>query len=134
MSYSETIELSIIHSVYKSKTVYQQLEGGELYPEKKEVLVKQIKVKKWFLKEAIISVEQYVTSRNKICNKRSVIYDKFSARFYATYHSPQEILENINPITKTSQIGFLHEHSNIHPSKSQVRQQRGRRNRLDKRN
>jgi hypothetical protein len=127
MDYRDSIELSIIHSIYKNKVVYQKLESGELYPEKREVLVKQIKVKKWFLKEAIVSVEQYVNSRNKITPNRSVIFDKFSGKFYATFHSPQEIVENINSITKTSPIGFLHEHPNIHPTKSQIREYRTRR-------
>lgn len=127
MNLREHIQLSIIHSVYKDKVTYQKLEGGELYPEKKEILVKQIKVKKWFLKEAIVSVEQYVNARNKISANRSVIFDKFSGKFYATFHSPQEILENINSVTKTSPIGFLHEHSNIHPAKSQVHEHRTRR-------
>lgn len=127
MELDETIQLSVVHSVYKNKVVYQKLEGGELYPEKKEVLVKQIKVRKWFRKEAIVSVEEYVNSKNKICPKRSVIFDKFSGRFYATYHSPTEVLNHIDPKTPTNPIGFKKYDSNIYPSKSQVQQHRTRR-------
>lgn len=124
MNKYDTIELEIVHSVYKTKVVYQKLEGGELYPEKKEVLAKQIKVKKWFKKECISSIEQYVTSKHKIAKNRSVIFDKFSGRFYATFHSPQEILHNISS-SPSKPIGYTHD-SNIHTSTSQVQQHRSR--------
>lgn len=125
------IQLSVVHSVYKNKVIYQKLEGGELYPEKKEVLVKQIKVKKWFRKEAIVSVEEYVNSKNKISPNRSVIFDKFSGRFYATFHSPTEVLQHIDPKQPTNLIGFNRYDTNIHSSKSQIQQYRTRRNKLD---
>lgn len=127
MRQDDCILLDVVHSIYKSKTVYQKMEGGDLYPEKKEILLKQIKVKKWFRKECISSVEQYVTSKNKIAKNRSVIFDKFSGRFYATYHSPEDIIRNISATPITQPIGFAYD-LNIHPSKSQVQQHRTRRN------
>jgi hypothetical protein len=127
MGDDSTIQLSVVHSVYKNKTIYQKLEGGELYPEQKEVLVKQIRVKKWFRREAIVSVEEYVNSKHKVCPKRSVIFDKFSGRFYATYHSPQEVLQHIDPKAPTNPIGFHKYDSNIYTPKSQVQQHRTRR-------
>ena len=121
----DSIQLEVVHSIYKTKTIYQKMEGGELFPEKKEVLVKQIKVKKWFKKECISSIEEYVNSKNKISKHRSVVFDKFSGRFYATFHSPHEILRAItNPMNNP--IGFTHD-NNIHPSTSQVQQYRTRR-------
>jgi hypothetical protein len=101
------------------------MEGGELFPERKEVLVKQIKVKKWFKKECISSIEQYVNSKNKISKKRSVVFDKYSGRFYATFHSPQEVIRAIS-YPMNNPIGFTHD-TNIHTSTSQVQQHRTRR-------
>lgn len=122
----DSIQLEVVHSIYKTKTIYQKMEGGDLYPERKEVLVKQIKVKKWFKKECISSIEEYVNSKNQISKKRSVVFDKYSGRFYATYHSPQEVLQAISSTPMTNTIGFKHD-SNIHPTKSQVREYRTRR-------
>jgi hypothetical protein len=126
LNYNDTIELNVVHSVYKTKTIYQKMEGGDLYPEKKEVLVKQIKVKKWFKKECISSVEEYVNSKNRISKKRSVVFDKFSGRFYATFHSPQEVIQHIASSPMNNPIGFRHD-NNIHPTTTQVQQHRTRR-------
>jgi hypothetical protein len=122
----DSIELNVVHSIYKTKTIYQKMEGGELFPERKEVLVKQIKVKKWFVKECISSVEEYVNSKNQISKKRSVVFDKFSGRYYATFHSPQEVIRAISTTPMNNQIGFRYD-TNIHPATSQVQQHRSRR-------
>ena len=122
---NDSIALNVVHSVYKTKTIYQKMDGGDLYPEKKEVLIKQIKVKKWFKKDSISSVEEYVTSKNKVSKNRSVVFDKFSGRFYATFHSPQEILQAMSH-PYTHPIGFNHD-NNIHTSTSQIQQHRTRR-------
>ena len=120
---AEDIQLEIVHSVYKNKVVYEKLAGGEVYPEKKEVLVKQIKVKKWFKKEAIVSVEEYVTTKNKVAKTRSIVFDKYSSRFYATYHNADEVMRNINNRSRNTQIGFTND-TNIHPAGSQIQKYR----------
>jgi len=119
----DDIQLEIVHSVYKNKVVYEKLSGGEIYPEKKEVLVKQIKVKKWFKKEAIVSVEEYVTTKNKVAKTRSIVFDKYSSRFYATYHNADEVMRNINNRSRNTQIGFNND-TNIHPAGSQIQKYR----------
>lgn len=126
MTPHDSIELNVVHSIYKTKTIYQKMEGGELFPERKEVLVKQIKVKKWFRKECISSVEEYVNSKNQISKKRSVVYDKFSGRYYATFHSPHEVMQAISTNPMNNPIGFRYD-TNIHPTKSQVQQYKPRR-------
>lgn len=122
----DSVALDVVHSVYKTKTIYQKMEGGELFPEQKVVLVKQIKVKKWFKKESISSVEEYVTSKNKISKKRSVVFDKYSGRFYQTYHSPQDVIRAISAQPMNNSIGFRHD-TNIHPTTTQIQQHRTRR-------
>jgi hypothetical protein len=119
----DDIQLEIVHSVYKNKVVYEKLEGGEVYPEKKEVLVKQIKVKKWFKKEAIVSVEEYVTTKNKVAKTRSIVFDKYSSRFYATYHNADEVMKNISNRTRNTQIGFNND-THIYPAGSQIQKYR----------
>jgi predicted aminopeptidase len=104
----DSICLSIVHSVTKQKTVYQKLSGGEDYPEQKEVLVKQIHVRKWFRKDGITSVEEYVTSKNRVARSRSIVFDKYSGRFYATYHSAKDVMQNIHS-TAPNPIGFKYD-------------------------
>lgn len=101
----DSIRLEVVHSVYRKKLVYIKVEQ-ELLAEEKEVLKKELRVKKWFKKEAIVSVEDYVTKNNTIAKSRCVVFDKYSGRFYATFHSPQDVMEKIDPFTKKDQIGF----------------------------
>lgn len=114
-----SIELTIVHDVFKTKTIYTKLPGGEEYPETKQVFVKQMLVKKWFQIEAIVSIEQYVTKRHSIGKSRSIVFDKFSGRSYVVLHSPQHILDMITK--PKNPIGFSHEHTNIYTPKTQVR-------------
>lgn len=123
-SVQDSVCLSIVHSVTKQKTVYQKLSGGEDYPEQKEVLIKQLHVRKWFRKEGITSVEEYVTAKNTIAKNRSIVFDKYSGRFYATYHSASDVMNSITPAVTTNQIGFRHD-TQIHSSRSQVYKHKG---------
>lgn len=117
-SAQDSICLCIVHSVTKQKTVYQKLSGGEDYPEQKEVLVKQIHVRKWFRKDGITSVEEYVTSKNRVARSRSVVFDKYSGRFYATYHSANDVMQSIYSAAPNP-IGFRHD-TQIHPPRPQI--------------
>ena len=93
----DNIRLSLVHQVYKEKTKYTKMPDGELIPEKKERLQKEITVQKWFRRDAIVSVEEYVTVTNKIAKNRSIVTDKYSGRSYATFHSPEEVMRSIHP-------------------------------------
>ncbi len=86
------IELVIAHAIYKTKTVYEK-HGGDEFPEEKQVLVKEIKIKKWFHVEAITSIEEYVGKNNRVVKSRCMIFDKYSSRFYVTWHPAGEILQ-----------------------------------------
>lgn len=121
----DSICLSIVHSVTKQTTVYQKLSGGDEYPEQKEVLVKQIHVRKWFRKDGITSVEEYVTRKNRVARNRSVVFDKYSGRFYETFHSAAEVMDNIYS-SAPNPIGFRHD-TQIHTRGPQVYEHKGRR-------
>lgn len=123
---ADSIQLEVVHSVYKDKLEYERLPDGDLFPTKKEVFKKQIRVKKWFKKEAITSVEEYVTSKNTIAKSRSIVFDKYSGKFYATYHNPTEVMRNIEPQSYKNQIGFTHD-TKIYPAGSQIHEYKKRR-------
>lgn len=67
-------------------------------------MTKQIHVRKWFVKDGITSVEEYVTKDDKISKIRSIVYDKYSGRFYATHHGADEVMRHLNPPAKD--VGF----------------------------
>lgn len=126
VSTMESIRLDVVHSVYKTKLEYEQMPEGELFPSKKEVLQKQIRVKKWFKKEGITSVEEYVTSRNTISKSRCIVFDKYSGRFYATFHNAEEVMKIIETQPYKNQIGFTYD-TQIHSARPQVYQHKKRR-------
>jgi len=111
----DNIQLSIVHSVTKQKLVFQKTDDGESYPSAKEVNVKQLHVQKWFKKDGITSVEEYVTAKNKIAKSRCIVFDKYSGRFYATFHSAKDVIESIS-FVKTNPIGY----DTVHSSRSQI--------------
>jgi hypothetical protein len=85
---SRFIELSVVHTVSK----------------KDESFKKQIYARKWFEKDCITSVEEYVTAEDKVAKSRSIVFDKYSGRFYATWHAPEDIMKHLSPYSKN--IGF----------------------------
>jgi hypothetical protein len=125
-SHGDSVRLEVVHSVYKTKVHYEKMEGGDLFPEQRDVLVKQIRVKKWFKKEAITSVEEYVTVKNTIAKSRSIVFDKYSGKFYATFHGTQEVINHIEPQSYKNQIGFTYD-TKIYPAGSQIHQLKKRR-------
>ena len=50
----DSIRLSVVHPVYKSVTHYVKMPDGELIPERKEKLIKEITLHKW-LKKAVMN-------------------------------------------------------------------------------
>ena len=93
----DNIRLSIVHQVYKHKIRYTKMPDGELIPEKRESLQKEMTVQKWFKRDGIVSVEEYVTTQNKIAKNRSIVTDKYTGKSYATFHSPLEVMNSIYP-------------------------------------
>jgi hypothetical protein len=125
-STQDSVRLDVVHSVYKSKVVYEKMPEGELFPSKQEKLHKQIRVKKWFKKESITSVEEYVTSKNTVSKNRSIVFDKYSGRFYATFHNAEEVMRSIETQPCKNQIGFSYD-TKVYPSGSQIHKFKTRR-------
>lgn len=118
--------LEVVHSVYKKKVEYEMMPEGDLFPQQKEKLHKQIRVKKWFKKDAISSVEEYVTSKNTIAKNRCIVFDKYSGRFYATFHHMNEVVNKLEPQPCKNQIGFTYDNK-VHTARSQVHEHKTRR-------
>lgn len=100
--------LYLVHPVYKTTIVYKKMPEGDEYPEEKQRLIKELRVMKWFRKDGITSVEQYVTTKNEIATNRSVIFDRYSNRFYTIAHSAHDVHEHLRKSTTTNKIGFTH--------------------------
>jgi hypothetical protein len=115
VSVQDNIKLSIVHSVTKQKVKLVKTEDGTSYPSAQEVNVKQLHVQKWFKKDGITSVEEYVTAKNTIAKSRCIVFDKYSGRFYATFHSAKDVIESISYV-KTNPIGY----DTVHSTRSQV--------------
>jgi hypothetical protein len=98
------IELSVVHSVYKSELKKVKHPDGSVEKVSVDKMTKQIHVRKWFIKDGITSVEEYVTKDDKISKTRSIVYDKYSGRFYATHHGAAEVMQHLSPPAKD--VGF----------------------------
>ena len=92
----DDVRLTVVHHVYKEKTYYTKMPDGELIPEKRETLQKELTKHKWFKRDAICSVEEYFTNQNKVAKTRSIVYDKYSGRSYITFHSVEEVISKIS--------------------------------------
>ena len=102
--------LLLVNPVYKKITKIVRTPDGKLVKEQKDKLQKETRVIKWVDRDAIISVEEYITRKGDIAKKRSIVYDKYTNRFYATWHTVNEILEVLED-RKEHTVGFKSNHS-----------------------
>ncbi len=108
-STDEDVQVSLIHSIYKTQTKTIINDTGEKIELERDTLVKEIRVKKWFKKEAIVSIEEYVTTKHTVAKQRSIIFDKYSNKHYATHHNIEDLWSIINRkhnSVKDNIIGF----------------------------
>lgn len=115
----ESVRLDIVHSIYRETIEFESFVEGELFPVKKQVLVKQMRVKKWFKKECISSVEEYVTKKNEIAKNRCIVFDKYSSQFYAAYHTVEDVMNILESRPNKNQIGFTND-TKIYTPRPQV--------------
>lgn len=104
-STTDSIELKVVYPVYRTKLI--KAKGSEDTFIEKSIIIKELRVKKWFKKDAITSIEDYVTSKNTISKLRSIVFDKYSGRFYPVFHPPEDIMIfTAIPNQFQQQIGF----------------------------
>jgi hypothetical protein len=97
----DSLELKLINPIYKVKIIKDNV-GNSV---EKEQFVKELRVKRWFKKDAITSVENYITSRNTVSSKRCIVYDKYCGKHFIAEHTLDEIIE-ITSINSYKKIGF----------------------------
>lgn len=97
--------LLLVNPVYKKVTLQVRKPGGEIVKVQKEKFLKETQVIKWLDLDAIVSIEQYITKKGEVAKARSVVFDKYSNRFYATWHSVEEIIRILED-RKDDSVGF----------------------------
>lgn len=101
----DDVELLLIHPIYKTKKFHRRLENGETQHYEKQVVIKELRVHRWFRREGIVGVQDYVTSKNTIAKNRCLVQDKYSNQFFAVFHSVDEVRKAIK-IKPTQIQGF----------------------------
>jgi hypothetical protein len=113
------IQLLLIHPIYKQLTVIKKTANGTI-KEQKSKLKKEIRVVRWINMDAITSIEQYITTKNTIAVRRSVIFDKDTGKYYATWHTVDSILTALEG-KRDHAVGFnTNQHDNLHSRKTPV--------------
>lgn len=109
---SDGLELFTITPIYQSRTKTINIDGVMTKVEKR-VLKKELHTKKWIRKESITSVENYITHKNIISNNRSIIFDKFSNKYFAVAHNTDNMIDVMNGSKQNvSTIGFIQRNNN----------------------
>lgn len=104
----DDIELKLIQPIYKSRRVKIKDETGKKVTVSKKILHKEIRVSRWFRKHDVVSVQEYITSRNTVATNRCLILDNRTNQFYAVSHSISEVRSALKPKPIKNQIGFNH--------------------------
>lgn len=97
--------LLLVNPIYKKAAYLSKTPDGKFIRMEKDKLHKETQVLKWIDRDAIISVEEYVTKKGTIAKSRSIIFDKYSNRFYATWHSVNDIIDALEE-RKEGFVGF----------------------------
>lgn len=111
----DSIELKIVNPVYKiilqpvkdNRGRFVRDELKRIIKEEKQKFVKDLLVPHNFLIEGITSYGKTITSKNELAKKRSIVYDKYSARYYTVAHTTEEIHDALRKNPQRSPIGFL---------------------------
>jgi hypothetical protein len=118
---AQSLELEVVHPIFRTETQYQRMPEGDEFPEQVQVLDRELRIRKWFRKDGITSVEQAVSDKHKIYKTRCVVFDRYSGRFYQAYHSIDDVMATLEGAPpKTNQIGFIHHDPTIYPRRPQI--------------
>lgn len=109
------LELKIVNPIYKivrkpikdGRGRYVKDDLNRIVKEEVPVFVKDLLVPHSFLAEGVSAYGKTMTRKNEIAKKRSVIYDKYSARYYTVAHSKEEIEDALKQAYDRPPVGFL---------------------------
>ncbi len=102
----DDIEPLLIYPIYRTETFFKASKSGAFAKYQKDVLFKEVKVHRWFRKESIIGIQEYVTTDNKIAKTRCLVLDKYSNQFFAVFHSVSDVRSAIRQFPPKTKIGF----------------------------
>lgn len=98
------INFKVIVPIYKDKTVIKIIDGVKTNVVTR-VLTKELRLETCMRIDGITKVDQYITSKNTISKTRSLIYDRYTNKYYTVDHPKDKILAALK--TKpTNKIGF----------------------------
>jgi hypothetical protein len=100
----DSVHLYLITPIYEMRNRVV-LNGDVKVKEPYQKLVKELRTRKWIKKDAIVSVDDYVNSKHQVSKNRSIIFDKYSNKFYAADHSIDEVVDSLNK-GSNPKIGF----------------------------
>lgn len=103
--YGDKICLDLIRPIYKQVKV-KTVTDDNVVCEIKNKLIKEKKICKCLNKDAIVSVEQYITSKGVPAINRSIIFDKYTNQHYATWHKQKDIMNLLTDKKPVETIGF----------------------------
>jgi hypothetical protein len=103
----DDVELLLIHPIYRTRISHRTLDDGTKARIEKRVIIRELRVIRWFKRDAIVGVQQYITAKNTVAKNRCLVLDKYSSQFYAVFHSVDDVRLAIKSKPK-SIIGFNH--------------------------
>jgi len=95
--------LYVVQRVYKTIKYKVKTEDGVQEVED-DVYVKEIYVKKWFIRDSITSIEQYIGRNNKPAKTRCIVFDKYTGKHYPVAHAMDDVTELFN--IRRKNIGY----------------------------
>lgn len=96
------IQVKIINQLVKTKLVKNSDPA-----EYEEVIFKELFTKKWFRRDGITTIEEYITTKKTIAKTRSTIFDTFTGRLYVVNHTIEEVEEAVILKPITNKIGYI---------------------------
>lgn len=111
----DRIELKIITPIYKRKLKpikdkrgkYVKDDLGRIVKEEAEEFVKNVFLPTDFYRDGITLTGSLLNRKNEIAKNKSIIYDRYTNRYYTVAHNREEIQTALDHMDKAPKIGFL---------------------------
>ncbi len=111
----ERMELKIITPIYKQKLTpikdkrghYVKDDLGRIIKEESEIFVKNVFLPTDFYRDGITLSGTLLNKNREIAKNKSIIYDRYTNRYYTVAHNRDEIQQALSFSDKAPRIGFL---------------------------
>jgi hypothetical protein len=116
MTVGNKIKLQLVKSVTSSVTGHDK-PGNNV---KQSSKTRETRVLSWVNKDAIVRVEPYFDHNDRRIPGRSIIFDRYTQQFYATWHPVEDIMIILEDTARVEVVGFRN--STTHGNHIQTRQ------------